>query len=90
MMRKTRTACSIAAFRPFGGREEGAERPVGGHAGPAVAGGRHDRDQRANPLRAMDRHRLGDHPAHRGADQVGRLDTEVVHESGRIDRHVIQ
>ena len=33
---------------------------------------------------------LGDHPAHRGADDVRRLDPEVVEEPGRVVGHVVE
>ncbi len=69
-----------------GPREERSQRLVGRHADPAVAGRRHDRDQRADPLRALDRDGLGDHAAHRGADQVRRLDPEMVHQPDRVHR----
>ena len=36
----------------------------------------------------LDRERLADHPAHRDADHVGRLDPEVVHQPDGVLRHV--
>ena len=33
---------------------------------------------------------LGDHPAHRGADHVGGVDPEVVHQADRVGGHVAQ
>ena len=38
----------------------------------------------------LDRHRLGDHPAHRGADHVGALDAEVVEQADGVGGHVGQ
>ena len=56
----------------------------------AVARRRHDRAQREHPLGVLDRRRLGDHPAHRGADEVGGLELEVVEQPDRVGRHVAQ
>ena len=42
------------------------------------------------PLGMFDRQGLGDHPAHRGADDVGALDAEVVHQPDRVVGHVAQ
>ena len=50
-------------------------------AAAAVAGGRHDRDHRAEAPRVVDRHLLDDHPAHRGADHVGGVDLEEVEQA---------
>ena len=38
--------------------------------------------------RVLDGDRLGDHPAHRGADDVGRVDAEVVEQAGGVVGHV--
>jgi hypothetical protein len=43
-----------------------------------AAGRRHDRGQRQHPLRMVDRDPLADHPAERGADDVGTIDPERV------------
>ena len=34
--------------------------------------------------------RLGDHPAHRGADDVGGVDPEVVEQPDRVVGHVVE
>ena len=66
----------------------------GGFAGRrrhfGIAGRRHDRGQRAHPLRKRDRDFLGDHAAHRRADQMRRLDAERVHQPDRVLGHVAQ
>ena len=49
-----------------------------------VSGRRHDRGQRAYPLRKRDRDLLSDHAAHRGADQMRRLEAERIHQSDRV------
>jgi hypothetical protein len=56
-------------------------------ADPAARVGDH-RDERAHRLGVLDRERLADHPAHRGADDVGGLDLEVAHQLERVGRHV--
>ncbi len=55
-----------------------------------IAGARHDRGEREHPLRALDRHGLGDHPAHRRADDVGPVDAEVVEQADGVVGHVRQ
>ena len=57
---------------------------------PAVAGVRHDRRQDWHPPRVLDGHRLGDHPAHRRADDVGGVDAEVVEQPDGVGRHVAE
>jgi hypothetical protein len=47
----------------------------------ALAGGRHHAGQRAHPFGVRDRHRLGDHPAHRHAADVRGLEPQVVEEA---------
>ena len=54
-----------------------------------VAGVGHDRRQAAHAAGVPDGERLGDHPAHRGADDVGPVDLERVEEGGRIVGHVV-
>ena len=54
------------------------------------SGRRHDRSQTFRPSGMVDRHQLGDHAAHRGADNVGAADAERVHEADRIVGHVIE
>ena len=49
---------------------------------------RHDRAQRPGPVGMSDRHLLGDHPAHRGAHDVRRVDPEGVEHADGIVRHV--
>ena len=61
-----------------------------GLAHGGIAGGRHDRGQRADALRVLDRHRLGDHPAHRRADQVRAVQPERVEQPDRVPGHVGQ
>ena len=50
----------------------------------------HDRGQRTHPLRKRDRDFLRDHAAHRGADQMRRLDAERIHQPDRVFGHVAQ
>ena len=51
-------------------------------------GGRHDRRERAHPVRVLDGDGLGDHPAHRRADDVGRVDAERVEQADGVGGHV--
>ena len=44
--------------------------------------------ERADPLRVLDGDRLGDHPAHRRADDVGGVDAEVVEQADGVVGHV--
>ena len=52
------------------------------------AGGGHQRSQRAHPFGALDRQRLGDEAAERGADQVCGIDPEPVEQPGGVGGHV--
>ena len=65
----------------------GAQR---GLAAPAAAGARHDRGQRQDALGAPGGDRLGDHAAHRDADEVGALDAEVVEQADAVGGHLGQ
>jgi hypothetical protein len=56
---------------------------------PRARGG-HDRCQREHTLRAGSGERLGDHPAHRRADDVCGLDAEAVEQPGGVVGHVLQ
>ena len=56
----------------------------------AVAGVGHDRRQAGDLGRVADGQRLGDHPAHRDADDVGPLDAEVVEQPGGVVGHVAE
>jgi hypothetical protein len=55
-----------------------------------AARGRHDRRQRGDALRVLNRHRLRDHSAHRGTHDVKARVTEVGHDAERIPRHVLE
>ena len=55
---------------------------------PAVAGVGHDRAEAEHPLGVVDGQLLGDHPAHRHADDVRRRHVEVVEQRHGIRRHV--
>ena len=55
---------------------------------PGLAGSRHHRRHRQQPIGVLDRHDLHDHPAHRQAHHVRPLDTDRVEHGDRIGRHV--
>ena len=61
-----------------------------GPAEPRRTGGRHDRRQRANPARIVRGDGLGDHPAHRDADQVRVVVAERVQQADGVARHVAE
>jgi len=86
------TARLTASARVRGGRDVNIRRQVdsAGPAQPRRAGGRHDRGQRANPARVVRGDGLGDHPAHRDADQVHVGVTERVQQADRVARHVAE
>ncbi len=72
------------------GGEEGL---LGGRSGPAVlrfSGRGHHRGERQHPVGVRDRHRLGDHPAHRGADDVRPLDPQRGQQAQAVIGHVPQ
>ncbi len=54
----------------------------------ALAGRRHDAGQRAHPFGPGDGHGLGDHAAHRDADDVRGLEPEVVQQPEAVVGHV--
>ncbi len=60
------------------------------HARPPPARAGHDRAERRDPLGMAGGERLGDHPAHRGADEMGAVDADPVEEAGRVGRHLGQ
>ena len=55
-----------------------------------AAGGGHDGDEALHPLRVVDRDELRDHPAHRGAGDMGAVDPERPEEGGGVGRHVVE
>ena len=64
---------------------------VGGEprlAAPAAAGVRHHRRQRQHAIGMPCGERLGDHPAHRDAGDMGALDAEMVEQADRVERHI--
>ncbi len=75
-----------------------SRRPAPGHqhrqqprvlpADGAPAGGRHDRGERPDPLRAVHRERLRDHAAHRDAHDVCGVVAEVVEDRDAVVGHV--
>ena len=78
--------------RPGGGlaAKELADDPHRRLSDTTVAGRRHDRRQAANPIGVLDRHRLGDHAAHRHPHDVGAVDAECVEQTDRVGGHVGQ
>ena len=74
----------------LGGRrgEQGRHRLRGSLAVVRVTGHRHDRGHRPEAVGELDGHHLHDHPAHRGAGNVGLLDTEVIEQGDAVGRHV--
>ena len=61
-----------------------------GHAAPAVAGVGHDRREAEHAVLVPGGHRLGDHPAHRDADDVRAVDAEVVEHADAVVGHVAE
>ena len=59
-------------------------------AHPAVARGGHDRDEREDTRRMLEGHQLGDHAAHRGADDVRGVDRQMIEQADRIAGHVLE
>ncbi len=82
--RRTRLA-RAAACRPRQKERVDAKRWL---PAPQAAGVGHDRHQRANLLRVACRERLGDHPAHRGADHVRRRELELAQQPRGVLGHV--
>ena len=61
-----------------------------GLADIGVAGRRHDRRERGHPIGRGDGDGLGDHPAHRRADDVGPLDAQCVEQAEPVGGHVVE
>src|SRR5258708_7183935 len=80
----------IDTLRPQRRRHQHGGGLGGGRRHFWIAGGRHDRAQRAQALRKRDRDLLGDHAAYRSADQMRRLDAERIHQPRHILRQVEQ
>jgi hypothetical protein len=64
--------------------------PLVGVADPSGPGGGHHRRQRGDPLDVRERQVLGDHAAHRHADDVGAVGVEVVEQPDQVAGQVRQ
>ena len=90
-LRERPTLRSIASSRvAAGGRRSSCHGLRGRLADLVLARRGHDRRERAHPLRVLDGDGLGDHPAHRRADDVGGVDAERVEEADAVGGHVGQ
>ena len=78
----------VAILRP--GTPHHPQRRRGDPAGPAGARGGHDRDEAADVIRVARRQGLGDHPAHRDADDVRRREPQGVEQARGVPRHVAE
>ena len=84
-----RSRCGVA--RSVGGGVSSTASASGvGLPSSRVAGRAHDRRQAAAAVGVLDGDRLGDHPAHRRAEDVGPLDAEVVEQADGVGGHVRQ
>ena len=78
----------VAVFGPVG--DEGGHRLGLARRQLRIAGVRHDGDQAEGPLGVLDGQRLGDHAAHRQANDVGAGLAEMVQQRHRVGGHVAQ
>ena len=89
---KTSPSAPTNASRSLGGppQEQRVDAAARAARCAAAAGVGHDRDQRADLLGVAGGERLGDHPAHRGADDVRRREVELAQQAGGVLGHVGQ
>ena len=72
------------------GRQEERQHLPAGLAVEAATGVGHDRDERVDALGRLRGQGLGDHAAHRSADDVGAVDLEVVEQPDCVACHVLE